>query len=74
MSKQITEYRIEQTNNKCKLRPIIAVLKLRSRNIRLLNKLTDSNAQQNFKTPFLVKISVMISKSLDMNSSQNIRK
>ena len=67
-------YRIGQTNNKSKLRPIIAFLKLRNRNMQLLNKLTDSNTQQNFKTPLLVKISVTISKSLDRNSSQNIRK
>ena len=69
---QVTHaYRIGQTNNKSKLRPIIACLETEKQ--KYAAKLTDSNAQQNFKTPLLVKISVMISKSLDRNSSENIK-
>ena len=66
-------YRIGQTNNKSKPRPIIACLETKKQKYAA-DKLRDSNAQQNIKTPLLVKISVMISKSLDRNSCQNIRK
>ena len=65
LGKQITSLNSDQD---------LHVLKLRSRNMQLLNKLTDSNPQYNFKMPSLVKISVMISISLDRNNSQNIRK
>ena len=67
---------IGQTNNKSKPRPIIACLETEKQKYAAVKLAiyTDSNAQQNFKTPLSVKISVMISKSLDRNSSQNIRK
>ena len=65
-------YRIGQIN-KSKPQPRL-VLKLISRNMQLLNMLTDLNAQQNFKMNLIVKISVIILKSLDRNSSRNIRK
>ena len=65
-------YRIGQTN-KSKSRPIIAYLETEKQKYAA-DKLTGSNAQKKFKMRLSVKISFIISKSLDRYSSQNIRK
>ena len=62
-------YRIGETNNKTKPRPIIACLETEKQKYAAVKQATNSNAQQKFKTRLLVKVSVMISKSLDRNSS-----